>query len=300
MALENFFNNMQLYLAQVDIDRFFNITSDSKTINVGDFNLTGKVPLYLIGSTGADTLNGSEFIDYIYGGLGNDVINGGKGDDALSGGDGNDTLRGDEGNDGLQGGAGNDTYIFNTADNYGNDIIFDSDGEGNIILDGITITNGKRLSQFLWESNDGVYHIAVVPDIPVNGIQRNKLILAKKDDPKNAITILNWEDGNLGITLGLTNPVPPVPALDRIGTRNDDPLITGTGYLWGGIGNDVIEAGDDPLYNNEIYGGPGSDTIFSGSEDDNYIVLAHWKDGSTDSSFSGTLFQNKRENLCWV
>jgi Ca2+-binding RTX toxin-like protein len=236
----------------------------------------------VFGSKEGETIEGDAYEDHLYGMAGNDILRGDGGTDTLEGGIGDDTLTGGRGNDSLMGGAGNDTYIFNTADNYGKDIIFDSDGEGKIVLDGITITNGKRLSQFLWESNDGVYHIAVVPDIPVNGIERNKLILAKKDDPKNAITILNWEDGDLGITLGLTNPVPPVPALDRIGTRNDDPLITGTGYLWGGMGNDVIEAGDDPLYNNEIYGGPGSDTISSGSGDD--IIYVDNNDGYAGSS----------------
>lgn len=251
----------------------------------------GKGDDQLFGGGGSDYLHGGEDNDELYGGKGNDrllgaggddIIKGDAGGDVLDGGKGKDTLTGGTGNDSLMGGEGNDTYIFNTVDNYGNDIIFDSDGEGKIVLDGTTITNGKRLSRFLWESTDGIYHIAVVPDIPVNGIERNKLILAKKDDPKNAITILNWEDGNLGITLGLTNPVPPVPALDRIGTRNDDPLITGTGYLWGGMGNDVIEAGDDPLYNNEIYGGPGSDTIFSGSGDD--IIYVDNNDGYAGSS----------------
>ncbi|RYZ94474.1 MAG: hypothetical protein EOP47_27775, partial [Sphingobacteriaceae bacterium] len=202
----------------------------------GDFvykDITGHLNLDIDGINPTDLE--SHYI--IFGGLSADHIEGGDIGDKLYGGKGDDIIEGGKGSDYIEGGEGSDTYIFNTADNYGNDIIFDSDGEGKIVLDGITITTGKRLSRFLWESTDGIYHIAVVPDIPVNGIQRNKLIMAKKNDPKNAITILNWEDGNLGITLGLTNPVPPVPALDRIGTRNDDPLITGTGYLWGGMGN---------------------------------------------------------------
>jgi Ca2+-binding RTX toxin-like protein len=72
---------------------------------------------YLVGSSGADlidglagddTLDGGNGLDTLIGGLGNDHLNGGAGNDSLTGGDGQDILNGDLGNDSLFGGAGND------------------------------------------------------------------------------------------------------------------------------------------------------------------------------------------------
>ncbi len=63
----------------------------------------------VIGTTGNDTLNGTNAADYLIGRAGNDTLNGGNGDDYLDGGAGNDTLNGGNGNDKLWGGAGNDT-----------------------------------------------------------------------------------------------------------------------------------------------------------------------------------------------
>ncbi|WP_330300273.1 calcium-binding protein [Streptomyces sp. NBC_00503] len=100
----------------------------------------------IIGTSGADTLNGGYFNDVIcalggndtvhasygndtvYGGYGNDNIDGGYGDDTLNGGPGNDTLTGYYGNDRLtttdgvsgndtaNGGSGTDTCTTDTGD----------------------------------------------------------------------------------------------------------------------------------------------------------------------------------------
>ncbi len=67
------------------------------------------------GSSGGDTLSGTNVTDRMNGGAGDDVLDGGAGDDTLTGGSGNATL---------VGGAGNDTYVFNSGD--GSDTILDS------------------------------------------------------------------------------------------------------------------------------------------------------------------------------
>ena len=55
----------------------------------------------MLGSTGADTVDG---------GAGNDIVRGGQDDDAVFGWGGADWLSGDRGADTLQGGAGADTF----------------------------------------------------------------------------------------------------------------------------------------------------------------------------------------------
>lgn len=70
---------------------------------------------YLVGTAGADTLDG---------GIGNDRLLGDGGADSLVGGDGNDRLTGGLGDDILQGDAGSDTFVF-AASETGADQILD-------------------------------------------------------------------------------------------------------------------------------------------------------------------------------
>ncbi len=88
-------------------------------------------PVYFIGTSGEDKINGDDEPDIIYGRDGDDVLNGyggddwisgGKGNDKLYGGDGSDILIGNEGNNKLYGGGGDDIYIYNGE---GNDTISD-------------------------------------------------------------------------------------------------------------------------------------------------------------------------------
>jgi Ca2+-binding RTX toxin-like protein len=63
----------------------------------------------IVALAGADTVHGYGGNDIICGGLGNDVLNGGNGNDKLIGLEDNDTLNGGDGNDQEFGGVGNDT-----------------------------------------------------------------------------------------------------------------------------------------------------------------------------------------------
>jgi Ca2+-binding RTX toxin-like protein len=67
--------------------------------------------LYVDGSSGNDTLIGSNFADSLRGGTGDDQLNGGLGDDLLTGDKGIDSLDGGDGDDRLNGGAGNDALF---------------------------------------------------------------------------------------------------------------------------------------------------------------------------------------------
>ncbi|MDI1360359.1 MAG: hypothetical protein PSU84_19305, partial [Methylobacter sp.] len=64
------------------------------------------------------------------------------GSDTLTGGSGNDVLIGGTGNDFLSGGQGNDTYIYNQDDGF--DTILDSDGQGSIVYNDITLSGGSQ------------------------------------------------------------------------------------------------------------------------------------------------------------
>jgi hypothetical protein len=76
-----------------------------------------------VGNAGVDQLVGSDQADFLWGGAGNDSLTGGMG------------------NDKLYGGQGNDTYRF--LGSFGQDEIADSDGLGNIELNGVVLNGGK-------------------------------------------------------------------------------------------------------------------------------------------------------------
>lgn len=85
----------------------------------------------VLGTSGADTLNGGAYNDVLAGGGGNDVLNGGAGADILVGGTGADRLTGDGGNDELRGGTGADYYYFRAG--YGADVVHEAGMDGDIM-----------------------------------------------------------------------------------------------------------------------------------------------------------------------
>lgn len=130
---------------------------------------------YMYGDAGDDVLKGTNQ---------NDILLGGSGNDVLIGGNGNDVLAGNSGRDKLFGGKGYDKY---RADNL--DIIRDSDGKGEVSLNGYILKGGVRdLSKpdrfvyrssrmvFEWDRNTGT--------LDVNGLK-----------------IENFKNGDLGIHL---------------------------------------------------------------------------------------------------
>lgn len=93
----------------------------------------------IIGTNGANTLNGTAGRDLIVGKGGNDKINGLGGNDCLAGNSGADTINGSSGNDRMLGGDQADVMNGDSGDDrlYGgnqNDVM--SGGSGNDILDG--------------------------------------------------------------------------------------------------------------------------------------------------------------------
>ncbi|MDD5385111.1 MAG: hypothetical protein PHG89_09570 [Gallionella sp.] len=114
---------------------------------------------YFFGGKGDDVHAGAAVEDHLYGGAGNDTLDGGGG---------NDYLQGDSGNDILLGGAGYDTYFYKTGD--GHDTILDSDGQGQIQMDGTTLAGGNQFGDArVFKSSDGNHSYVFVSGDAING-----------------------------------------------------------------------------------------------------------------------------------
>jgi len=255
---------------------------------------------HFYGGTGADTLTGLGGADYLEGNADADSLDGGEGADTLLGGTGNDTLDGGLKNDLLKGGAGKDSYNF--AQNWGDDIIVDSDGDGLINVAGIGDINGagaKKTIDGRWETSD---HKIRYAQVPMTGGTFD-LLISFSDRP-DTIRIENWKaDKNVGIDKlpdAIEAPVLPTTLVGDIEKKRRDDNNTqydtnANGYASGGSqggaadvllggeggeelrglgGNDGITGreGDDLITGGEgddlLLGGTGIDTINGGAGND--------------------------------
>jgi Ca2+-binding RTX toxin-like protein len=195
----------------------------------------------LMGSSGAQVLNGTGGADYIVllagadtadGGLSNDTIAGGDDNDTLTGGDGEDTLYGEFDNDTLDGGRGRDVVVG---------------GEGDDSLRGGTTTSDDRLEG------------GVGNDTLTDGNGNDTQLGGDGADTMNAGAGNNAADGGAG----------------------NDTLVAGPGAdtLLGGTGNDSLNASDGAnrldggAGADSIRGGAVADTLIGGSGNDTIIGL---------------------------
>ncbi|MBW8721818.1 MAG: hypothetical protein JF626_08100, partial [Polaromonas sp.] len=107
----------------------------------------------------------------------------------------------------FQGGSGVDTYVFDGS--FGKDRIIDSDGQGSIEIDGLTLSgkangSGKPgINEWTLKQGNQVFSLLLDMSTGVN-----KLIITKGTDKNNSITIDNFDfaaaqaGGFLGIQLG--------------------------------------------------------------------------------------------------
>jgi len=235
---------------------------------------------HLYGGAGADTLSGLKGDDYLEGNTGADRLYGDEGSDTLLGGTGADTLDGGLQNDLLKGGDGKDTYNF--AQDWGDDIIVDSDGDGLINVAGIgdiTGAGAKKSIDGKWETSDHKIRYALVP--MASGTF--DLLISFSDRP-DTIRIEDWKsDKNLGITLPDAIE-PPVLSTTVIGDIQKETSDNGSTYVRSSTGYesagtlagaaDVINGGEqgDDLRglggNDAIAGREGDDLIDGGDGDD--------------------------------
>jgi len=234
---------------------------------------------FMLGGATDDNLTGGTADDLLIGNAGDDTLSGDGGVDLLIGGIGNDTLDGGEGNDGLRGGTGYDLYKFSGT--FGIDIVKDEDSQGEILVDGQTLSGGSYKQDNIYKDD-----ITGYTSIKVNGGQG--LVILKEGDA-NRIIVNNWsETNNFGINL--TGEAPAAPQVKLSGDYAKKTFFSellGLELYEYDAGYNYISAGPQPNApdqlqgsdsDNVIDGGGGSDFI-TGNGGNDYIM------GGTEGDF---------------
>jgi len=222
----------------------------------------------MVGSHGSDTLIGGAGDDDIIGGAGQDTLEGGAGTDNIFGGDGDDVLDGGEGSDYLRGGAGNDTYKFSGA--WGADTIIDSDGQGQIEIDGIILAGGQKIAEGVWHNKaQGIVY-------SLSGTGPDQTLVIQRDSSLNSIRVRGWQNGQLGLTMDDTQA--PSTGSSHVFVGDHTKVIESNGvdyvidvdgnYLAGGDEDDAEDIFNGTQGADEIYGLGGNDGIAGGDGDD--------------------------------
>jgi len=253
-------------------------------------NLSGSAQAdYMFGGGANDVLQGNGGNDVLRGGAGGDNLQGNAGSDQLDGGDDNDTLDGGAESDMLSGGAGLDKYVF-TGD-FGNDVIVDSDGSGQIEVDGqaLLAQDAKKVSANTYKDKSTGWTL-FKGDVQTDGSAT--LVISKEGARNSSITVRNWKSGQMGITLNENIDVESPNGLktlfgdqfannsDVFNVSFDSPIsnssppsytaykilgLNETDALGGGMSNDWLDGGEgDDL----ITGGAGQDTLLGGLGND--------------------------------
>ena len=156
---------------------------------------------FIFGGAIPEVIEGDQYDDHLFGGAGNDTLDGKASNDYIDGQTGDDLLIGGEGNDTLVGGKDNDTYQFTGS--FGNDTITDSDGLGSISINGQILGQASsiiKVSDNVWETQDKKYVLTQAGTRLIIG-QRSAV---GAGTVTNTITVNDWQDGQLGLTLGAT------------------------------------------------------------------------------------------------
>lgn len=223
---------------------------------------------FMLGGSGQDTLTGGDGSDLLIGNADVDVLQGGGGKDALVGGKGNDILYGG----GYQDASGN---VLNTEDGdrdllvggYGDDIYYA--GNGDVIADqdklGTIYLNGQAINGITFKkinNSNGYYRDA----------QTNKIVKILSDGRLQVngsyVEILDFQNGDFGLTLTEQTPIPRGYGFEETGTQDNDFIFashTSNSLLHGSNGQDYLMAFD---MDDELHGGYGYDLLDSGAGND--------------------------------
>ena len=203
------------------------------------------------GGAGSDELSGGAGgQDVLYGEAGDDLLNGGGDIDHLDGGADNDFLAGGSGRDFLIGGNGDDLLVGGgTAASMTPSWSFTRLPSGGYSFEGITVAfagSEDESDHLLGGSGDDLLYGGLGDDFLDGGGDSDVLLGLEDADVvvggAGADTLSG--DGQVSTTL----PVNVNPIVD--------PLVHGSDYLDGGLGNDYLQ------------GDGGADTIFGGADDD--------------------------------
>lgn len=223
---------------------------------------------------GNDTVLGGEGDDYLYGEDGNDLLQGESGDDFLIGGDGDDILTGGTGDDYLAGGNGADLYLFNKG--FGHDTVdnIDADAAGaapDIIRFGedISVQNVKLKRQG--------FDLIITVGYDDGSEEDTVRILSYFDQQGTTNTVVDrieFADGTVWDYDYIADHWDSAPGEDggeTIDGNEKDNSLKGTG------GNDILLGydGEDSLFGEEgndwIEGGRGDDDLYGSAGNDTYF-----------------------------
>ena len=176
-----------------------------------------------VGGAGSDSITGTDYDDILYGhdkegkddDEAADTLIGGKGSDKLYGGRGNDTLIGHTGSmidddirDELYGGDGFDTYYVGDKD-----VIFDSDGKGRVVFEGVELKGGT------YDKDKGVYLSKdSLIEYRLNESGGKSTLTVQKGGKSITINEFRKEDKSLGIKLA--NSKVEVSVTNKEGSAN--------------------------------------------------------------------------------
>jgi Ca2+-binding RTX toxin-like protein len=189
-------------------------------------------------------------------------INGNSGNNILSVGIGNDQIFASDGNDTLNGNAGNDT-LYGDA---GNDEIFGGDGDD-------TLQGGAGIDIMHGGLGNDTYDVDdiqdVVDELVGNGV-RDTVNTSVTFSSASIERIFQKGVANINATLTITG------SAYIVGNVGNNVLTTGIGadQIFAGAGNDTLigDAGNDQLFGAEgqdiLYGGTGDDSLYGEAGDD--------------------------------
>jgi len=277
--------------------------------NLQDAAAGGDLQDALFGGGGADTLDGAGGQDWLEGGGGVDLLKGGAGNDILLGGEGGDNLFGGAGVNLLRGGLGSDYYFVMKGD--GTQVVSDTDNNGTLVLEGMTLPVGVWQADGLWRSADRSVTFAKVPV----AADRWDLVVSFSGSSPLAGSVVVIEQGQSGgFGLRLQDAKATEPPLTKYRGDQRAPISNET-YQWsecwwdlatgelvhgvpqpgfhdviegtaqpedmdGREGNDALDGGSGAdsltggLGNDWLSGGRGSDTLRGGDGND-VLMSAH-------------------------
>jgi Ca2+-binding RTX toxin-like protein len=199
------------------------------------------------GTSGGESLMGTEFSDRITAGAGNDAITGLGGADTLLGEDGHDNMDGGAGDDILDGGAGNDWL----SGREGNDVLVGGVGDDQLLADfGSDRLMGGTGNDTYWLSGAG----HVLGEFANEGLDTVKLMI-----PGSFVFVLPGEIEQVELVHSEVHV--PSDVVDLIGNHQNN-RMTGSDLLDGRQGNDILIGLGDNSY---VFGrGYGQDVIQTG------------------------------------
>ncbi|MDP3549083.1 MAG: hypothetical protein Q8R81_01660 [Novosphingobium sp.] len=238
------------YAVQIAVSDGYATDVQSVTVNVADIFEA----IVWTGTSGADTISGSDFADSFTGLGGNDHITALGGDDVIDGGTGADTMIG---------GSGNDRYY---VDNAGDMVVEEpAAGTADEVITTVSYTLAANVERLTLGGSAGLV---------VSGNAQDNLITGNR----GANTMFGM-DGNDQIYSGAGNDVVDGGAGHDFlgGDAGNDTLIGGDGndQLVGHANNDTLSGGAG---NDLLDGGTGIDAMTGGTGDDWY-----WVDNVSDT-----------------